>query len=171
MEVIDSALRKISENQAKKQKTHLVFATSYYSYFPEDSLKPLVLRLKKKNKMKSVMVTVLWMRRWELITTEEMENFCNGKKLQEYSVNDDLESLSKDLRLGKEPDDYVKTYFLPKLTEEELQLVEREEPNYLKTFTHPYPDVDEGEMMLSDSDSKFVRGHGWRRTFTIENPF
>ena len=30
-------------------------------------------------------------------------------------------------------------------------------------------DVDKVEMMLSELDSKFVFGDGWRQTFTIEN--
>ena len=90
-----------------------------------------------------------------------------------YSVNDDLESFFEDLRLGKEPDEKVYTYFLPKLTEEEMELVEQKETNYLKTFSEGFlggnPDVPEAEMLLSESDSKFLKGFGYRRTFTIEN--
>ena len=83
--------------------------------------------------------------RYELITKEEMDNFCKGEMKLKDSVNDDLESLFENIQLGKEPDDYVKTYFLPKFTEEEMELVE--------------------------SDSKYVHGLSRRRTFVIENSF
>ena len=91
------------------------------------------------------------------------------------SVNDDLESLFENIRLGKEPDEQVYTYFLPKLTEDELELVEKEkhlgkrDTSYLQTFLRPNPDVDETEMMLSESDSKYVKGMSQRQTFVIEN--
>ena len=71
------------------------------------------------------MVTIIYMWRQNLITKEAMEKFTKGEKSygRHYkdSVNDDLESLFEDLRLGKEPDEFVKTYFLPKLTEEEME--------------------------------------------------
>ena len=63
----------------------------------------------------------------------------------------------------------VITYFLPKLTEEELELVERRDASYLQTFSYLNPDVKETEMMLSDSDSKYFHGFSGRRTFVIEN--
>ena len=98
-----------------------------------------------------------------------MEN-CKGEERRKDSVNDDLESFFEDLRLGKEPDRFITTYFLPKLTEEEMELVERKDKNYLDTFLwgHFNPDVAIAEIVISDSDS-FVYGDGWRKTFTIEN--
>ena len=75
----------------------------------------------------------------------------------------------EDIQLGKKPDDYVPTYFLPKLTKEELKLVERKDEDFMHTFMEQmYADVDKTEMMLSESDSKFVFGDGRRKTFTIE---
>ena len=46
-----------------------------------------------------------------------------------------------------------------------MKLVERQDISYLETFDSANPDVAEVEMKLSESDSKFVRGWGWRRTF------
>ena len=99
-----------------------------------------------------------------------MESYCKGEEWLKDSVNDDLESLFENIRLGKEPDEYVETYFLPKLTEEELELVERRDTSYLQTVGHLNPDVDETEMMLSESDSKYVSGASQRRTFVIKIP-
>ena len=56
-----------------------------------------------------------------------------------------------------------------KLTEEDLELVERRDTSYLQTFSWSNPDVDETEMMLSESDSKYVHGSSWRRTFVMKN--
>ena len=60
------------------------------------------------------------------------------------------------------------------MTEEELELVEREDTSYFGTYIKgaygKNPDVEEAEMKLSESDSKFAFGYGRRRTFTIENP-
>ena len=129
----------------------------------------MLLNGMKKHKIKSVMVTCIYLDRNELITKEKMESFCKGEERLKDSVNDDLESLFENIRFGKEPDEDVMTYFLPKLTEKELELVERRDTSYLQTFRWPNPDVDETEMMLSDSDSKYLRGYSFRRTFVIKN--
>ena len=98
-----------------------------------------------------------------------MESYCKGEKSQKDSVNDDLESFFENIRLGKEPDEKVETYFLPKLTEEELELVERRDKSYLQSLWYSDPDVDENKMLLSESDSKYVKGLSLRKTFVIKN--
>ena len=103
-----------------------------------------------------------------------MESYSKGEKYEKGSVNDDLESLFENIRLGKKLNELVETYFLPKLTEEELKLVERADRKYFQTlsewvFNEENPDVDKTEMMLSESDSKYVRGVSERKTFVIEN--
>ena len=167
--VITAALKKISENEPKELKIHFVYAGRYYFLWNEDKLRSIILNGMKKHKIKSVMLTSIYLRRWNLITKEEMESYCKGEKDEKDSVNDDLESLFENIRLGKEPDEEVYTYFLPKLTEEELELVEKRDPSYLQTLSSLNPDVNETEMMLSESDSKYVRGRSLRRTIVIEN--
>jgi len=118
------------------------------------------------------MVTKIHLERMELITKEKMESYCKGEWPEKDSVNDDLESFFENIRLGKEPDEDVITYFLPKLTKEELKLVERRDTSYLETFymdRFGKADVDETEMMLSESDSKYLYGYSWRETFVIRN--
>ena len=118
------------------------------------------------------MVTIIHMKRRNLITKEAMEKYCKGKEISyisgktiKDSVNDDLESFFEDLRLGKEPKKEVYTYFLPKLTEEEMELVEKKDTSYLKTFY--LGDMKEKREKIQ-SDSKFIQGRCVRRTFTIE---
>ena len=132
-------------------------------------------------KIKSAVVTFLHMFRNKLITKEKMENYCKGKEAfesEDYdalckdSVNDDLESFFQHIQHGKELKYNTETYFLPKLTKKELKLVERKDPIYMKTFDLlTNADVDETEMKMSESKSKFVEGFGWRRTFTLHNPY
>ena len=162
--IVDSALRTNSENEAKELQTHFIYAGHYYHWNHEDKLRSFILR-----SFKSVMVTSIYMRRNELITKKVMESYCKGKRIEKDSVNDDLESFFKDLRHRKQPDACVWTYFLPRLTEEELELVERKDTSYLATF-YKKNNVHKAKMMLSKSNSKYVEGWGQRKTFTIDIP-
>ena len=125
----------------------------------------------KKCNFKSVMLTILRLWRLKLITKETMVNYCLGKdELKKESVNDDLNLFFNELRLGKNPKSLAHTYFLPKLTDEEMDLIEEKDPIFLRTFMYDYrADVEEAEMKLSESNSKFVLAKGCRKTAIIEN--
>jgi len=171
--VIDSALKKNSKAAVKKLKIHFIYAGRHYHNHINDGdkLRSFILNGMKKHNIKSIMVTSIYLRRLNLITKEKMESYCKGEEDLKDSVNDDLESLLENIRLGKESYEKVWTYFLPKLTEEELELVERKDTSYLQSFGEAVfgtnPDVNETEMMLSESDSKYVYGQCLRRTFVI----
>ena len=123
----------------------------------------------KQYNIKSVNVTIINKIRYRIITKEATENYLKGKKNEKDSFNDDLETLFEHLRLGKKLEDKeVNTYFSPKLTEEELDLVERKDSNYMQTFYDRDPDVRGNEMLFSESDSKFIQGIGYRTTFKLE---
>ena len=171
MQVINSAFKKITKKEAKELKIHLVYAGDYYY---EDKLRSIILQEMKywqemEYKIKSVMMTSIYMERRKIITKEAMEKFCKGEKDEKDSVNDDLESFFEDLRLGIKPNEIVPTYYFPKLTTKEMELVDRQDQSYLRTFDSANPDVSEAEMKLSESDSKFAEALGHRKTFTIEN--
>ena len=169
--MIDSAFGKIVKSKNKNMEIHLFYAGWYY-WIHEDRLRSFILNGMKKFKIKKVMMTIIFMRRWNLITKEKMEHYCNGKEYEKDSVNDDLEKLFEDIQLGKKPDGYVPTYFLPKLTKEELDLVERKDEDFMQTFNwNMDADVNKAEMMLSESYSKYIRGFCTRNTLTIENLF
>ena len=116
------------------------------------------------------MKTNIYMRRHRLITKEKMLDYCIGKKYEKESVNDDLNWFFEDLHLGKEPDYYAHTYFLPQLTEAEIELVEEKDSDFIDTFAQKTSaDVKKTEMVSSESDSKYVEAWGHRTTYTIEN--
>ena len=183
--LIDLAFRKISKNEDNELKAHLVYVGDYNYWYYEDKLRSLIQYGMKKHKLTSVMVTKIYINKIELISKEETDNYYKGREYEKDSVSDDIESLLKDLRLRKEPDEEVGIHFLPKLTEEEMELVERKDTSYLQTFynwklRHISPDVTgfqppcyrplkEAKTKLSESDSKFVQGIGRRRTFTIKS--
>ena len=157
------------KNKTEDLEIHFVYAGDYYYYY-DGPLRSIILKGMKKYEIESVMVTNLYMRRWKLITKEKMVNFCKGKKVEKESVNDDLESFFEDIRLGKKPKGEVDTYFLPKLTEYELDLVEEKDEDFMKTFWYRMDaDVDKAKMDSSESDSKFVYGYCYRETDTIKN--
>ena len=121
----------------------------------------------KRYNVQIVMVTKIAIWRDRLITKQKMENVCQGSERGILSVNDDLETLFENIQFGEEPDEKVHFYFLPKLTEDELQLVERKDENFMQTFNLFEGALD--DMGASESDSKYVYGFGYRKTFTITN--
>ena len=186
---IHSAFREMKINEAKERKIHFVF-TVYWGF--NDRLRSFILEGMKKFKLESVMVTNLYMERRNLITKEKMEShyneeetadgLINGESYEDLtdgetlkdSINDDLDSFFEDLRLGKEPEERVSTFFLPKLTQEELELIKTNDKNYKMTFNAGQiywraADVEDAVMKLSESDSKFVRALAHRKTIIIEN--
>ena len=95
-----------------------------------------------------------------------MEKNCKRGK----SVNDDLDSFFEGIAIGEELDDYIYTYFSPKLTKEQLELVARKNADFIDTFDfNMRADVTKSEMAASESTSKFVRCNGMRQTFIIKN--
>ena len=123
----------------------------------------------KKYGIKSVRLSIIYMRRRELITKEKMENYCKGKEDRKDSVNDDLESFFEDIQLGKDPNDEVLTYFLPKLTEKELKFAVNKKFISADLWLSNWGgNVDPDEMRLSESKLKYVKGQIDRRTYTID---
>ena len=123
------------------------------------------------------------MRRWKLITKETVKKAYQGKlkndedwKYFEGSIHDDLETFFDNLQDRKKiKNEFVWSFFTPKLTEEELKLVEERNEQHLSTYWHHFlgrnPDVDAEEMKKSDSPSKFVKAHcrRWTKTLTLES--
>ena len=135
-----------------------------------------------ENNLKSRRLTCIYMYRDLLISKEK--RLCSGEsyrqadhrrhvtsvKYQE-SVGDDLELFFEDENLGgmwhpSKPENW--TYFVRELNPEELELVEKKDKSFFKKFKwSSNPDVDETEMQLSTSTSKYVSAYCNRRTYYI----
>ena len=122
---------------------------------------------------------MLDMDRWKLVTQEKVKKAAEGKlkndpdwAIFEASINDDLERFFNNLQNQKEVKyEDVFSFFTPKLTKEELKLVQEENEEHLKTYADYFmgrnPDVDIEEMKKSDSKSKYVHGKCWRVTMPL----
>ena len=66
-----------------------------------------------------------------------MTSYCRGEQSsRKISVNEDLEAFFEDLQLGKhKSNDDILAYYLPRLTEEEMALVEAKDQNYFQNFS------------------------------------
>ena len=182
--IIDDAIEKASTDE---ENTHLIIAGDF-SFYP-NSLQVAIHRSMKKNNMKKILFTMLKLYRKNLITKEKVERYCteyffshtpfgfihNERELKEAeqhlneSVFDDLESTFQHLKSGNENEACSKnllpvmSYYIPKLTQKELNLVDVKDELYLKTFWNvrrPFlsVDVNPAEMKRSESNSKFVNG-------------
>ena len=131
--------------------------------------------------IQSLLLTMLSMSRINLITKEQMKDLYKGKLINpksdrtrivpEVSINDDLESFFIRLQEDDLIEEEVRSFFLPKLTEEELKLVEDRNAKHLKTYMANYygfdPDVDVKTMLKSNSKSKYMYGYCSRTTVSF----
>ena len=140
----------------------------------------MVSFLMKHYKISSLVFTILFMRRQNLITKEELEQAYSGKlrstedwKRETLSVNEDLELFLMELvqNHGLTKSQVSNSFFTPKLSQEELDLVEQGNIDYLNSF-YDFgngfdPDVDPEEMLKSDSKNKYLHANCWRKTVRL----
>ena len=163
--IINTAIAKIPKNY--DTTTHFVCA---YQYYDDEKLKRILLSGMNKHRIKSAYMTIFNKYRHHLVTKEEMKSYYKGEYVEKddywsagcmlHSVNDDLELLLERFLLDEVRNESAETFCFPKLTEKEMKLVESKNEDHLESYlAYEYgddPDVDENEMMLSDSESKFV---------------
>ena len=187
--LIASACKNVAKNTSKDREIHFVYAGyadyNYHDYYYNE-VKTFIFEGIKKYNLKPVRFTHFYMERNQLITKEMNDIYCLGtynfsKKrnrkdryrkdtYRNVTINDDVESLLEDLCLHQRTDNVLAdTFFLPKLSEEEKELIEKGDPNCLATFKDSNPDINADVMKLSKSDSKFVEGRCSRRTCMIKN--
>ena len=132
----------------------------------------------EKYGIKSSILTVLQMRRSYLITKEKSKLAAEGKlkndlhwRLFEGSIYEDLDSFIDNFQNSNEVvDEEVWSFFLPKLTKEELKLVEEKNEEHLRTYSlEIYADVGVKEMEKSDSKDKYVHSVCLRQTVHLLN--
>ena len=139
----------------------------------------IILKKMRKYGIESSILTMVDMTRLNLVTTEKVKEAAEGNLKNEYrwkfyegSINDDLEGFLTNLQNQEEVEDgVVWSFFTPKLTNEEMKLVEERNQEHLKTYERHYdsrnPDVDPEEMKKSASKSKYVHVQCRRRTMLL----
>lgn len=109
--------------------------------------------------MKSVMITLIYLEKSKIITKNAQKRYYKRKDNQiRDSINDDLESLFGDVRLGKEPKETVGTHFLPMVTDKEPLL----------GTNHCLESLFGDHLILIKRSSYFYQGKGRRKTFSIK---
>ena len=158
-------------------KPHFIHCYGYYFNSQEvfKKLKEIILKKMRKYGIQSSILTMLHMRRRNLITKEKSKQAAEGKLKNEPdwiyyegSINDDLDSFITKLQNSNEvEDEFVWSFFLPKLTKEESKLVEEKNEEHMLSYTRDNADVDVKEMKKSDSKDKFVHSVCFRETLHL----
>ena len=150
-----------------------------YNYMA--NLEILILSKMKEYGLQSTIFTGLDMDRRNLITKETSKKAYEGKlknefdwRLYEGSINDDLESFFNHLQEISSLEEIKKgrvwSFFLPKLTDKELELIEKKDSEHMMTYRMNWnPDVNQEEMKKSDSQDKYLLGTCFRVTNVLPN--
>ena len=161
---------------------HFIYCGYYYFYIEqqEKTLIEIILTKMRKYKIQSSILTMLMMVRSNLVTKEKVKKAYEGKLKDdvdwegyEAPINDDLEDFLMNLCNQKEVKyELVSSFFTPKLTDEELKLVQEGNEEHLKTYMDYFdgknPDVDVEEMKKSNSEAKYVHGGCVRITIPLK---
>ena len=176
--VFESGFKIISDYGEAHLIPHFIYCGMHYFWNGEDQLRSIFLDKMKNYGIRTVMLTMLNMWRRNLVTKETVKQAYDGKLKDEIdwkdeeSVHDDLENFSIYLKNNELEEEWVScSFFTPKLTEEELKLVEERNEQHLSTYEDHFhginPDVNLEEMKKSDSVSKYVHGCCIRQTFNL----
>ena len=163
---------------------HFIYSGEYYNYYKRSNRFREILLTKMKNfGIESAVLTRLTMLRRNLITKETVKKAYKGAmktdedwEFYKGSINDDLETFFINLQDQESiKEEEIFSFFTPKLTEEEMKLVEEQNEEHLRSyFDHSFnqinPDVDVEEMKRSNSRSKFVHARCWRETELLKVP-
>ena len=175
--VFESGFKIISDYGEAHLMPHFIYCGMHYFWNDEDQLRSMLLDKMKNYGIRTVMLTMLNMWRHNLVTKETVKQAYDGKLKDkigwngEESIHDDLDKFFIDIQDDAIEEEWVNSFFTPKLTEEELQLVEEKNEEHLSTYSDHFhgenPDIDLEEMKLSDSASKYVHGMCIRQTFYL----
>ena len=157
---------------------HFIYCGIHYAVRDRrEQLQEIILKNMKKYGIQSSVLTLMVTWRNCLMTKEKVQKAYEGKlkndknwNFYEGSINDDLERFWINLQNETEvKNEYVKSFFTPKLTDEELKLVLEENEEHFKTYYFKDDaDVDAEEMKKSSSTSKYVHGTCLRHTFVLK---
>ena len=177
LDIIDAGVATMVDFGKNDIMPHFIYCHGYY-HDNEDfkSLKKIFLEKMREYGITSSLLTMLSMYRRNLITKEQSKEAAEGKlKIDhdwrgpnyEGSINDDLESFVNNLQNSEEKEDEaVLSFFTPKLTKEELKLVEQKNFEHMTTYLDDIiADVGVEEMKKSDSKDKYV--HSECRRITV----
>ena len=133
------------------------------SYHGTEQVSEIFLEQMRKYEIPSSMLTILRMWKRNLITKE-------NTKCADLSINDDLETFLNEFEMRENMnDEIVYTVFQPKLSEEEMMLVEKKNEEHMNTYGCGLrADVGLVDMKKSKSTDKYLNGRCWRKTIHLK---
>ena len=153
---------------------HFIYCSIYLNDIEDfETLKNILLTKMKNYGLRESLLTVLFMRRIGLITKEKQKQaykeqlITDMKWKAQISICDDLELFfnKHQTQEGAHDNQNVISFFTPKLTDEELKLVDEKNRKYMKTFWDRDPDVNQQDWIMSESNDKYL--HCWCRRVTM----
>ena len=161
---------------------HFIYCGRYYFHTSESirRLRNIFLTKMRSYGIRSAILTMMDMYRRRLMTKEKVKKAYRGKLKNDklwkdftVSINDDLENFFDKLQNQQKINlEMVRSFFTPKLTDDEMRLVEERNELHLGTYSRHYmgknPDVDIEEMKRSDSKSKYLQGCCARYTTVLK---
>merc|ERR1711917_20268 len=140
-DILDAGVATMVNFGANDMMPHFIYCCGNYFYGFE-KLKKIILKKMQKYGIQSSILTMLRMHRSRLITKEKSKQAAEGKlkndpdwKFYDGSINDDLDSFIDHLLNSNEVEyETVTSFFLPKLTEEELKLVEEKNREHMRSY-------------------------------------
>ena len=176
---IDVGVKTMVDFGTKDMMPHLIWCFGYLMWDDEfEKLNKIILKKMQEYGIQSFILTTIYMYRERLITKEKAKKAAEEKlknaplwRLYKGSINDDLDSFINNLQNSNEvKDEDVRSFFLPKLTKEKLQLVEEKNKEHMMTYWfNVNADVGVEEMKKSDSKDKYVLCHCHRETVHFYN--
>ena len=189
IDVIDTGVKSILDNGKDDFLPHFIYSGDYYlaesvheseheSEY-ESRFREMFLAKMKYYGIPSAVLTKLVMCRFKLVTKETVKKAYKGEMKndkdwnnEEGSINDDLENFFINNIMQDQNSYYeekIDSFFTPKLTEEEMKLVEERNENHLRSYIdHSLlglnVDVNVHELKRSNSRSKFVHVYCYRKT-------
>ena len=185
LEIIDAGVATMVDLGANDMMPHFIQCIYHsldpaFYYYLFEKLKEIILKKIQEYGIKSSILTMLHMDRINLLTKEKSKLAAEGKlknelgwRSYEGSINDDLDLFINNLQNSNEvEDEVVWSFFLPKLTKEELKLVEEKNEEHMRTYDDGlFADVGVEEMKKSDSKDKYLHSGCLRGTahLTLES--
>ena len=166
--ILDSAFKNAIPKWSPETDYHFIYAGFNFmtQYMKPEKMNSVIVKCMENLKLNSLIFTAVVMVRSHIVTKKVMKEYYKG----EFDNNDGFDKLSVQDDLDSFFDQASTFYFvnpstagmffLPMLTDEELLLLENKDENYLKLYADYHygenPDVDEADMIESQSKSKFA---------------
>ena len=177
LDIIDAGVKTMVDFGTNDMMPHFIFSHYESSY---QNLTGIILEKMREYGIQSLIFTMMFMDRVELITKEKV---AEGKLEKMYywgqfnsikeSINDDLDSFIINLQNSNVvEDEEVASFCTPKLSKEELKLVEEKNEEHMVTYLLGFnADVVVEEMKKTDSKDKYVHCYCRRKTvhLTLES--